>query len=115
MRSANYSDVTRLPRRFRPARPSRDSPGGIAGATAIGAALWWITPFSPVQAAAMALLIALLGFLGGLLLSAIKRDRGIKDWGQLVKGHGGILDRLDSLCLSAPVFFHLTRCFFAKS
>jgi phosphatidate cytidylyltransferase len=86
--------------------------GGIAGATVIGAALWWITPFSRAQAAAMALVIALMGFLGGLVLSAIKRDRGIKDWGQLIEGHGGILDRLDSLCFSAPIFFHLTRYFF---
>jgi phosphatidate cytidylyltransferase len=88
--------------------------GGIAGATAIGAALWRITPFSPAQAAAMALVIALMGFLGGLVLSAIKRHRGIKDWGRLIEGHGGILDRLDSLCFSAPVFFHLARYFFAS-
>ncbi len=87
--------------------------GGVAGATVIGGALWWITPFNPVQAAAMALLIALMGFLGGLVLSAIKRDRGIKDWGHLIEGHGGLLDRLDSVCFSAPVFFHLTRYFFA--
>jgi phosphatidate cytidylyltransferase len=86
--------------------------GGIAGATLIGAQLYWITPFSRVQAAAMALVIALMGFLGGLVLSAIKRDRGIKDWGHLIEGHGGILDRLDSVCFSAPVFFHLTRYFF---
>jgi phosphatidate cytidylyltransferase len=86
--------------------------GGIAGATLIGAQLYWITPFSRGQAAAMALVIALMGFLGGLVLSAIKRDRGIKDWGHLIEGHGGILDRLDSVCFSAPVFFHLTRYFF---
>jgi phosphatidate cytidylyltransferase len=49
-----------------------------------------------------------------LVLSAIKRHRGIKDWGRLIEGHGGILDRLDSLCFSAPVFFHLTRYFFAS-
>jgi phosphatidate cytidylyltransferase len=60
----------------------------------------------------MALVIAVMGFLGGLVLSAIKRDRGIKDWGQLIEGHGGILDRLDSLCFAAPIFFHLTRYFF---
>ncbi len=89
--------------------------GGIAGAIVIGAALWRITPFTPTQAAAMALVITLTGFLGGLVLSAIKRDRGIKDWGHLIEGHGGVLDRLDSLCFSAPVFFHLTRYFFANS
>lgn len=86
--------------------------GGVASATALGAGLWWLTPFSPVQAAAMALLICLLGFAGGLTMSAIKRDRGVKDFGTVLAGHGGILDRIDSLCFAAPVFFHLTRYFF---
>jgi phosphatidate cytidylyltransferase len=58
------------------------------------------------------LLITLTGFLGGLVMSAIKRDRGVKDWSQFIPGHGGILDRLDSICFSAPVFFHITRFFF---
>jgi phosphatidate cytidylyltransferase len=83
--------------------------GGVLSATAIGAALWWITPFSPWQAAVMALLINLMGFFGGLVMSAIKRDRGVKDWGQLIEGHGGMLDRLDSVIFAAPIFFHVTR------
>ena len=87
--------------------------GGVVSATLLGAALWRITPFSPLQAGAMALMITLVGFLGGLVMSAIKRDRGIKDWGQLLEGHGGILDRLDSVCFSAPIFFHVTRYYFA--
>jgi len=86
--------------------------GGIASATALGAALWQITPFHPWQAAAMALVATLMGFLGGLVMSAIKRDRGVKDWGHLIEGHGGMLDRLDSVAFSAPIFFHLTRYFF---
>lgn len=86
--------------------------GGTLSATALGASLWWITPFSPCQAAGMALLICAMGFLGGLVMSAIKRDRGVKDWGALIEGHGGMLDRLDSVCFAAPVFFHLTRYFF---
>jgi phosphatidate cytidylyltransferase len=61
----------------------------------------------------MAVVIALMGFAGGLTMSAIKRDRGVKDFGALIAGHGGILDRIDSLCFAAPVFFHLTRYFFA--
>jgi phosphatidate cytidylyltransferase len=83
--------------------------GGIATATALGAALYWITPFTPWQAALMALAINTMGFFGGLVLSAIKRDRGVKDWGTLIEGHGGMLDRIDSVVFAAPVFFHLTR------
>ena len=86
--------------------------GGVVSATALGAALWRITPFRPWQAAGMALVVTLMGFLGGLVMSAIKRDRGVKDWGNLIEGHGGMLDRLDSVAFSAPVFFHLTRYFF---
>ncbi len=83
--------------------------GGVASATALGAALWWITPFSPGKAALISLVITLMGFLGGLVMSAIKRDRGVKDWGAMIEGHGGMLDRLDSVCFSAPVFFHIVR------
>lgn len=86
--------------------------GGVAGATAVGAVLCRITPFHPRQAAGLALTITLIGFLGGLVMSAIKRDRGVKDWGHLIDGHGGMLDRLDSVAFSAPIFFHLTRYFF---
>ncbi len=86
--------------------------GGVASATLLGTALWWLTPFQPWQAALMALVIALMGFSGGLTMSAIKRDRGVKDFGSLIAGHGGILDRIDSLCFAAPVFFHLVRYFF---
>jgi len=87
--------------------------GGIATATLAGAALWWMTPFTPLQSAGMGLVITLMGFFGGLVMSAVKRDRGIKDWGHLIKGHGGVMDRMDSLVFSAPVFFHLTRWFWS--
>ena len=87
--------------------------GGIGCATLLGAALWWATPFSPLVAAGMSFLATLMGFTGGLIMSAIKRDRGVKDYGALIGGHGGVLDRIDSLCFSAPVFFHLTRYFYA--
>jgi phosphatidate cytidylyltransferase len=85
--------------------------GGVASATLLGAALWWLTPFTPWEAGAMALVINAMGFAGGLVMSAIKRDHGIKDWGHLIPGHGGVLDRLDSLLFAAPVFFHLVRYF----
>jgi phosphatidate cytidylyltransferase len=83
--------------------------GGVASATLVGAALWWITPFSAWQAGLIALLINLMGFCGGLVMSAIKRDRGVKDWGWMIEGHGGMLDRLDSVIFAAPVFFHVIR------
>lgn len=83
--------------------------GGVLSATALGAVLWGITPFSIGAAAVISLAITLMGFLGGLVMSAIKRDRGVKDWGTLIEGHGGVLDRLDSVCFSAPVFFHIVR------
>ena len=84
-----------------------------AVSSAIGAALWWMTPFAPWQAALLALVINLMGFFGGLVMSAIKRDRGVKDWGRMIEGHGGMLDRLDSVIFAAPIFFHLTRYWWA--
>lgn len=83
--------------------------GGGLAATAVGAALWWITPFTPLQAAWLSLMIVTCGFLGGLTLSAVKRSLGAKDWGVMIEGHGGIMDRLDSVVFAAPVFFHVVR------
>lgn len=83
--------------------------GGVASATLLGACLWWITPFTFLEAGAMSLVITLMGFFGGLVMSAIKRDRGVKDWGHVIQGHGGFIDRLDSVVFSAPIFFHLVR------
>jgi phosphatidate cytidylyltransferase len=85
--------------------------GGVLAASLLGAALSFLTPFSPVQAALVAFLICTMGFLGGLVASAIKRDQGVKDWGQMIEGHGGMLDRADSLVFAAPVFFHIVRYF----
>jgi phosphatidate cytidylyltransferase len=88
--------------------------GGAASATLLGTSVWWLTPFTPWQAAVLSLVLTLLGFAGGLVMSAIKRDRGVKDYGALIAGHGGILDRIDSICFAAPVFFHLTRYLVAR-
>jgi len=92
-----------------PSKTLEGAVGGILSATVIGALLWWMTPFTPVQSAGLSLVITSMGFLGGLVMSAIKRDRGVKDWGHLIEGHGGFIDRLDSVLFSAPVFFHLVR------
>lgn len=86
--------------------------GGGAAATLLGAGLFWITPFTPLQAAGMALAIVLAGFCGGLVLSAVKRSMGAKDWGRMIEGHGGALDRMDSVTYAAPLFFHLVNYFF---
>lgn len=102
----------RISPRVSPSKTLEGLVGGIICATIVGASLWRLTPFSPRQAGMMALMICITGFLGGLVMSAIKRDRNIKDWGHLIAGHGGMLDRIDSVCFSAPVFFHLTRYFF---
>lgn len=88
--------------------------GGVLSATLVGALSWRLTPFTRWQSGSIAFLIAILGFAGGLVMSAVKRDRGIKDWSRLIGGHGGMLDRLDSLCFPAPVFFYLVRSFFSR-
>jgi len=98
--------------RVSPSKTVEGFVGGGASAVGVGAALWWITPFNPAQAAGMSAVIVLAGFLGGLALSAVKRSLGAKDWGSMIEGHGGMLDRLDSVSFAAPVFFHLTRYFF---
>lgn len=86
--------------------------GGGATATLLGACLWWATPFTPLQAAGLALAIVLAGFCGGLVLSAVKRSMGAKDWGTMISGHGGALDRMDSVTYAAPLFFHLVNFYF---
>jgi len=87
--------------------------GGVLTASLFGAALCWATPFSWWQAGVLSLAMAIAGFFGDVTMSAIKRDRGIKDFGDLIPGHGGVLDRIDSLCFASPIFFHLTRYWFA--
>ena len=99
--------------RVSPAKTWEGLIGGGLSATAVGAGLWWITPFAPWQAALLALAIVVSGFLGGLVLSAVKRSLGAKDWGTMIEGHGGMLDRMDSVSFAAPVFFHLVNYFFA--
>ncbi len=95
--------------------PSRSWEGFAAGTAcvvALGTALWFATPFTYWwQAALGALVIACMSFAGAMTMSAVKRDRAVRDYGVLIEGHGGVLDRLDSLCFAAPVFFHLSRYF----
>jgi phosphatidate cytidylyltransferase len=103
---------TKLAPSVSPSKTVEGLVGGGAIAIVIGTLLHGMTPFSPWQAAGMSLLIVVAGFFGGLVLSAIKRDLGVKDWGRTIEGHGGILDRMDSVCFAAPLFFHATRYWF---
>ncbi len=86
--------------------------GGVLSATLLGSAIYWVTPFNLWQATLMSFMISVMGFAGDVTMSAVKRDIGVKDYSQLIPGHGGMLDRIDSLCFAAPVFFHATRYFF---
>jgi len=103
---------TRLAPNVSPSKTLEGLIGGGLAATAIGGAMYWITPFTPLEALGMSFVIVVMGFLGGLTLSAVKRSLGVKDWGAMIEGHGGMLDRVDSLSFAAPIFFHLTRYFF---
>lgn len=81
--------------------------GGVATTSLLGWALGPVlTPFHPLHALLAGLLIGLTGFVGDIVISAVKRDVGVKDSGRLLPGHGGVLDRLDSLTYTAPLFFH---------
>ena len=85
---------------------------GSACCTAlVGILLQFVTPFTWYGAGFMALIISVMASSGSMTMSAIKRDRGVRDYGTLVQGHAGVLDRIDSMCFAAPIFFHATRFF----
>lgn len=69
----------------------------------------YFTPFNHLESIGLGLIISMGGFVGDVCMSAIKRDLGVKDYSSLLPGHGGILDRVDSLIYTAPLFFHYLR------
>lgn len=87
--------------------------GGMVTTAALSALICgYFTPFSLEAGIAAGAIIATLGFIGDVTVSSVKRDLDMKDSGNFLPGHGGILDRLDSLTLVAPVFLHFTRYFY---
>ena len=90
---------------------------GAIGALAVSMLLPWLVRFSfpefgTLQLILTGLIVGVGGQLGDLTISVIKRDIGIKDMGALIEGHGGVLDRVDSLIYVAPLFFHMARYFY---
>ncbi|EKD28884.1 MAG: hypothetical protein ACD_79C00174G0003 [uncultured bacterium] len=81
--------------------------GGVITTSIVSVLLMFLTPFTVMQTMSIALVIGIAGFFGDVVMSALKRDVGIKDFGNIIPGHGGIIDRVDSLCYTAPLFFHI--------
>lgn len=87
--------------------------GGIITTTILAFILApYLTPFDLFQSLGVGLYLSITGFIGDITISALKRDLGIKDSGNILPGHGGILDRIDSLTYTAPLFFHFTVYFY---
>jgi phosphatidate cytidylyltransferase len=104
-------------RKLRDAISPNKTWGGALGALAFAMVLPWLLWFSfphfgRLQLVLAGLIVGIGGQLGDLTLSMIKRDMGIKDMGSLIPGHGGLLDRVDSLIVAAPLFFHMVRWFY---
>jgi phosphatidate cytidylyltransferase len=85
--------------------------GGVATTALLSLGVRFLTPFTVLETLGVTVLVTVLGFCGGGVMSAVKRDFRVKDFGALIPGHGGMLDRVDSLCYAAPVFFHYVRYF----
>jgi phosphatidate cytidylyltransferase len=90
---------------------------GALEALAVSMVLPWLLRstlphFGTLQLVLTGLIVGVAGQLGDLSMSVIKRDLNVKDLGALIPGHGGILDRIDSLIYSAPLFFHMVHYFY---
>jgi len=95
--------------------PNKTWEGAIGGWLTAAAVFYFLapyfTPLSPLHAVIMGVIVPMAGFFGDITMSAVKRDLGVKDTSRLIPGHGGVLDRLDSLTFAAPIYFHLLAYF----
>ena len=95
--------------------PNKTWEGFLGGWATTAALIWvlgpWFTPLRGLALATLAFALPLAGFAGDVTMSAVKRDIGVKDTSRLIPGHGGVLDRADSLTFAAPLFFHLLLFF----
>ena len=80
--------------------------GGVLLTTPLAVVLRFLTPLDLWQALGAGVILSVFGFIGDVVISAVKRDAGVKDSSNAIPGHGGVLDRIDSLCYTAPLFFH---------
>ena len=107
---------TRLAPQVSPSKTVEGLVGGGLTTTAIGGAMWWITPFTWQQSLLMSFVVVVMGVLRRPDAHRQYREAQPwcrdQDWGVMIEGHGGMLDRLDSVSFAAPVFFHVTRYFF---
>jgi phosphatidate cytidylyltransferase len=102
----------KLRERISPNKTLAGSVGAIGVSMALPWLLWFSFPhFNPALLVLTGLIVGVGGQLGDLVISYIKRDIGIKDMGAMIQGHGGILDRVDSMIFVAPIFFHMQRWF----
>jgi phosphatidate cytidylyltransferase len=85
--------------------------GGIFTTSLLGYFIHFLTPLEAWEAAICGLVIGIIGFIGDAIISAIKRDLKIKDTDDIIPGHGGAMDRLDSILITTPVFYHLLSYF----
>lgn len=103
---------TKILPKVSPKKTSEGFWGGVLTTTVFSVFLRFLTPFGIFQTMFFAFCIAVAGFFGDVVMSAVKRDARVKDFSSAIPGHGGALDRLDSLCYTAPIFFHMMAFFY---
>ena len=109
---AASASLGRTPLRSNPNKSREGVLIGGGAATVLGTLLWWMTPFAWWQAALMSAVTVFAAFFGGLVLASVKRSLGERQWDQGVALSRGVLERLEGITFSAPVFFHATVYFF---